>query len=203
MASQSRYENSRSRTSATSTGAEHSSSSFNIRRSVWRSHLKYETKTHQDEEDPGVVPIIEPLRVVLDVIKPECASGWMFPNTIGGELDLDNLADRIQADFQCKRVEVERLHAYRRGLATNLHELCACHVSARHPPQKRRQGSSLLQRRRKPSPGFQQDGTANRENKARTEVAEECCGNGGLGAFDNDRRGTLMTRSAVLVRFQY
>jgi hypothetical protein len=57
--------------------------------------LKYETKTHQDEEDPGVVPIIEPLRVVLDVIKPECASGWMFPNTIGGELDLDNLADRI------------------------------------------------------------------------------------------------------------
>jgi hypothetical protein len=57
---------------------------LNIRRSVWRSHLKYETKTHEDEEDPGVVPIIEPLRVVLDAIKPENASGWMFPNTIGG-----------------------------------------------------------------------------------------------------------------------
>jgi hypothetical protein len=46
--------------------------------------LKYETKTHEDEEDPGVVPIIEPLRAVLEAIKPENASGWMFPNTIGG-----------------------------------------------------------------------------------------------------------------------
>ena len=47
-------------------------------------------KTHEDEEDPGVVPIIAPLRFVLDAIKPENASGWMFPNTIGGALDLDN-----------------------------------------------------------------------------------------------------------------
>ena len=52
---------------------------LNIRRSVWRSHLKYETKTHEDEEDPGVVPIIEPLRVVLEAIKPETASGWDAP----------------------------------------------------------------------------------------------------------------------------
>lgn len=28
---------------------------LNIRRSVWRTHLKYEPKTHEDEEDPGVV----------------------------------------------------------------------------------------------------------------------------------------------------
>jgi hypothetical protein len=28
---------------------------LNIRRSVWRTHLKDETKTHEDEEDPGVV----------------------------------------------------------------------------------------------------------------------------------------------------
>jgi hypothetical protein len=32
---------------------------------------------------------------LLDAIKPENASGWMFPNTIGGALDLDNLADRV------------------------------------------------------------------------------------------------------------
>jgi hypothetical protein len=68
---------------------------LNIRRSVWRTHLKDETKTHEDEEDPGVVPIIESLRLVLDAIRPENASGWMFPNTIGGALDLDNLADRV------------------------------------------------------------------------------------------------------------
>ena len=35
---------------------------LNIRRSVWRTHLKDETKTHEDDEDPGVVPIIKPLR---------------------------------------------------------------------------------------------------------------------------------------------
>jgi hypothetical protein len=62
---------------------------------LWRTHLKDETKTHEDEEDPGVVPIIESLRLVLDAIRPENASGWMFPNTIGGALDLDNRGDRV------------------------------------------------------------------------------------------------------------
>ena len=43
--------------------------------------------------------------------------------------------------------------------------------------------------------------TTCRENKARTEVPEECCENGGLGRFDDDRRDTSKTRSAVPVRF--
>jgi len=97
---------------------------LNIRRSVWRTHLKDETKTHEDDEDPGVVPIIKPLRLLLDAIKPENASGWMFPNTIGGALDLDNLADRvIKPVFKANGIEWKGWHAYRRGLATNLHEL--------------------------------------------------------------------------------
>ncbi len=97
---------------------------LNIRRSVWRSHLKYETKTHEDEENPGVVPIIEPLRFVLNAVKPKDASGWMFPNTIGGALDLDNLADRlIKPIFKANGLKWKGWHAYRRGLATNLHEL--------------------------------------------------------------------------------
>jgi len=62
---------------------------LNIRRSVWRTIVK-DTKTKEDEEDPGVVPIIRPLRLLLDQIKP--ARGWLFPNTIGGALDLHNLA---------------------------------------------------------------------------------------------------------------
>jgi integrase len=95
-----------------------------IRRSAWRSHLKYETKTHEDGEDPGVVPIIEPLRVVLDAIKPECASGWMFPNTIGGALDLDDFADRIlKPILKANGLKWKGWHANRRALATNLHEL--------------------------------------------------------------------------------
>jgi integrase len=97
---------------------------LNIRRSVWRTHLKDETKTHEDEEDPGVVPIIESLRLVLDAIMPKNASGWMFPNTIGGALDLDNLADRvIKPIFKANGLEWKGWHAYRRVLATNLHEL--------------------------------------------------------------------------------
>lgn len=97
---------------------------LNIRRSVWRTHLNEETKTHEDEDEPGVVPIIEPLRGILDAIKPEIASGWMFPNTIGGALDLDNLADRvIKPVLNANGLKWKGWHAYRRGLATNLHEL--------------------------------------------------------------------------------
>ena len=32
---------------------------------------------------------------MVDAIKPVHASGFIFPNTIGGALDLDNLADRV------------------------------------------------------------------------------------------------------------
>jgi hypothetical protein len=68
---------------------------LNIRRSVWRSIVLDETKTHEDEEDPGVVPIIQPLRLMLDQLRSQAGSGWMFANSIGGALDLDNLADRV------------------------------------------------------------------------------------------------------------
>jgi hypothetical protein len=45
--------------------------------------------------------------------------------------------------------------------------------------------------------------TTCRENNARTEVPEECCENGGLDAFDDNRRDTFMTRSPLLVRFHH
>jgi integrase len=97
---------------------------LNIQRSVWRTHLKEEAKTHEDDEDPGVVPIIGPLRLVLDAIKPKNATGWMFPNAIGGALDLDNLADRvIKPVLKVNGLKWKGWHGYRRGLATNLHEL--------------------------------------------------------------------------------
>jgi len=61
---------------------------------------------------------------VHDAIKPEPASGWMLPNTIGGALDLDNLADRvIKPVVKANGLNWKGWHAYRRGLATNLHEL--------------------------------------------------------------------------------
>ena len=60
-----------------------------------RTYLNDETKTHEEDDDSGVVPIIERNRRILDAVRPEATSDWMFPNTIGGALDLDNLADRL------------------------------------------------------------------------------------------------------------
>jgi hypothetical protein len=69
---------------------------------------------------PASFRIIEQLRVALDAITPEHASGWMFPNTIGGARDLDNLADRIlKPIFKANGLKWKGWHACRRGLATN------------------------------------------------------------------------------------
>jgi integrase len=55
-------------------------------------------------------------------VKP--AAGWLFPKTISGSLDLHNLADRvIEPRFREKKLDWKGWHAYRRGLATNLHSL--------------------------------------------------------------------------------
>lgn len=56
---------------------------LNVRRSVWRSVVLDETKAHEDEDDPGVVPIIQPLRLMLDQIRPQAGSGWMFGTSMG------------------------------------------------------------------------------------------------------------------------
>jgi integrase len=61
---------------------------------------------------------------VLDAIKPKDVSGWMFPNAIGGALDLDNLADRVVKPVpKANGLKWKGWHGYRRGLAKNLHEL--------------------------------------------------------------------------------
>jgi len=75
-------------------------------------------------ENPGVVPIIRPLRVLLDAIRPPNAYGWIFPNSVGGALDLDNIAERvIKPVFKASGLDWKGWHAYRRGLATNLKKL--------------------------------------------------------------------------------
>jgi integrase len=94
-----------------------------ICRSMWHSTLK-NTKTEEDVDDPGLVPIIKPLRLLLDAIKPAHASGFIFPNKIGGALDLENLADRvIRPTLKAHGLVWKGWQAYRRGLATNLKEL--------------------------------------------------------------------------------
>ncbi|WP_160115032.1 hypothetical protein [Bryocella elongata] len=75
-------------------------------------------------DDPGLVPVIHPLRLMLDAIKPEHAAGFIFVNRINGAIDLDNLADRvIMPIVESNQMEWEGWQAYRRGLVTNLRKL--------------------------------------------------------------------------------
>lgn len=93
-----------------------------IRRSVWETTLKDRSKTGEDDVEPGMVPIIEPLRVLLDAIKPE--HGFMFVGHRDAVVDLDNLAARVmRPHLKAHGLEWHGWHAYRRGLASNLKQL--------------------------------------------------------------------------------
>jgi integrase len=97
--------------------------SLAICRSVWNSTVK-DTKTEENVDDPGLVPVIRPLRSLLDAIKPEHAAGFMFVSRVNGAIDLDNLANRVLKPlFKANGLEWKGWQAYRRGLATNLKEL--------------------------------------------------------------------------------
>jgi len=92
-----------------------------IRRSLWRSIIKDRCKTVESgsEIEPAEVPIITPLRVILDTVRH--GSSWLFPNSLGGPIDLSNLADRlIKPALRKAGLKWHGWHAYRRGLASNL-----------------------------------------------------------------------------------
>ncbi len=91
-----------------------------IRRSVWRTTVKDDTKTQEDEENPGVVPIIRPLRLLLDGILPDPAIGWIFGNRAGGALYLHNLSERvIKPILLANELPWKWWHAYRGGSQQN------------------------------------------------------------------------------------
>jgi integrase len=93
-----------------------------ISRTVWETILKDHTKTGEDDVEPGVVPIIPQLRDLLDSVKPEY--GFFFVGQKGGIIDLENLAARTMKPYlQAHGLKWHGWHAYRRGLATSLHDL--------------------------------------------------------------------------------
>jgi site-specific recombinase XerD len=93
-----------------------------IRRTIWGTSLKEQTKTGEDEDEPGMVPIIEPLRKLLDAVKPP--HGFIFTGSRGAALDLENFADRVMKPMlHAYGLRWAGWHAYRRGLATNLKEM--------------------------------------------------------------------------------
>lgn len=93
--------------------------SLHVRRSIWRTHVG-ETKT---EESANSVPVIGPLRKILDLHKRRDGAGpWIFVGQKKGfALNLDNLCARDIRPVVGSRWH--GWHAFRRGVATNLFEL--------------------------------------------------------------------------------
>jgi integrase len=105
-------------------GTDDTGNYLQIRRSVWRSIVKERCKNVESgcEEQPAQVPIIAPLRKMLDCVHH--GSSWLFPNSLGGPTDLTNLADGvIKPALKKSGLKWYGWHAYRRGLASNLKEL--------------------------------------------------------------------------------
>jgi integrase len=91
-----------------------------VSRSVWRSHVT-PPKTRKSR---APVPVIGPLRLMIDACKPEHAFGPMFPNSRGGPIWLDSLAYRvIHPILKANGLTWQGWHSLRRGLATNLKRL--------------------------------------------------------------------------------
>ena len=94
-----------------------------VAKSVWRDGVKA-PKTRASK---APVPVIAQLAKKLDEYRELCGSpetGWIFPNSAGNPRCLDDLArDVIRPALEKAGIEWHGWHAFRRGLATNLHRL--------------------------------------------------------------------------------
>jgi len=94
-----------------------------ISQSFWRGHA-LEPKTRQSR---ALVPVIAQLARRLDLhrcLSGNPANGLMFPSPAGNPINLDALAAEIIMPLVTKAgIRWHGWHAFRRGLATNLHRL--------------------------------------------------------------------------------
>jgi len=94
-----------------------------ISQSIWRGHA-LEPKTRQSK---APVPVIAPLARRLDLhrcLSGNPANGLMFLSPVGKPVNLDALAADVILPLVTKAgVQWHGWHAFRRGLATNLHRL--------------------------------------------------------------------------------
>jgi integrase len=101
----------------------HIGDEIRIAKSVWRMHVK----GPKTKASKAPVPVISQLAAKLDEYRKLCGSpetGWMFPNSAGNPRCLDDLArDVIRPALEKAGIEWHGWHAFRRGLATNLHRL--------------------------------------------------------------------------------
>jgi integrase len=94
-----------------------------VAKSVWRGNVK----NPKSRASKAPVPVIAPLAERLNAYRKQCGSpesGWMFPNSVGNPRCLDELARLvIRPAFEKAEIPWHGWHAFRRGLATNLHRL--------------------------------------------------------------------------------
>jgi integrase len=94
-----------------------------VKRSVWRNHVGEPKR----EKSKGAIPVIAQLKLFLDRHRVQLgrpAQGYIFQTLNGRPLNLDALAEKvIRPALQAAKIPWHGWHAFRRGLATNLHRL--------------------------------------------------------------------------------
>ena len=94
-----------------------------MKQSVWRNQIGEPKR----EKSKGTIPVIAQLKLFLDrhrVRSGNPREGFIFRNPLGKPLNLDALVGEvIRPALEAERIPWHGWHAFRRGLATNLHRL--------------------------------------------------------------------------------
>ena len=103
--------------------ANYNGSEIRVEKSVWRGHVD-EPKRPKSK---AAIPVITQLKQRLDQHWERCGkprSGFIFSNELGDPMNLEALAvDVVRPALEKNSLEWHGWHAFRRGLATNLHRL--------------------------------------------------------------------------------
>ena len=94
-----------------------------VKQSVWRNQVGEPKR----EKSKGTIPVIAQLKLFLDRHRTRSENpvgGFIFRNPLGNSLNLDALVSEvIRPAIEAEKIPWYGWHAFRRGLATNLHRL--------------------------------------------------------------------------------
>ncbi len=94
-----------------------------VKQSVWRNQVGEPKR----EKSKGTIPVIAQLKLYLDRYRASSGNpsqGYIFRNLWGNPLNLDALVTEvIRPTLEAEKIPWYGWHAFRRGLATNLHRL--------------------------------------------------------------------------------
>jgi integrase len=94
-----------------------------VKQSVWRNQVGEPKR----EKSKGTIPVVAQLKLFLDRHRDRSGNptgGFIFRNPLGNPLNLDALVrEVIRPALEAEKIPWYGWHAFRRGLATNLHRL--------------------------------------------------------------------------------